>query len=191
MGRTNKSLQGAFTSIAGTSTERSAMEQFISRITEQEIIPGQYSLANPSDEEISDQYSLANLITEYQIKSKNSEPTVNELATIETLIMQLKTRHSNLDDVKLYFNRKKYIYARCPFYRSSSEIHEIRVIIGLISNFITDPKNATQATLDELAANNGIFMGLVRLKISEAMDKEIELTKKSYDILKNNLEYSK
>ena len=191
MGRTNKTLQGAFTTIAGTSTERGAVEQFITRITE-ELISDQYSLANPSsntDAAFAGQYSLANLITEYQIKAKNVEHTVNELALLETLIMQLQTRNSNLDDTKLYFNRKKYLYARCAFYRTTNEVKEVRVILGLISNIL--PKaEPTQKTLDELS-NNKMVMNLAKVTLIEAMDKEIAKTIKNYDILKNNLEYSK
>lgn len=192
MGRTNKTLQGAFTTIAGTSTERGAVEQFITRITEDQQICDQYSLANPysdTDAAFAGQYSLANLISEYQIKSKNAEDTVNELALLETLIMQLSTRNSNLDDTKLYFNRKKYVYARCAFYRTTNEVKEIRVILGLVSNII--PKaEPTQKTLDELS-NNKMVMNLAKMNLIEAMDKEIVKTIKSYDILKNNLEYSK
>lgn len=189
MGRTNKTLQGAFTTIAGTSAERSAVEQFISRITDEQQISDQYSLANSPQEDLSGQYSLANLISEYQIKSKNAEDTVNELALLETLIMQLSTRNSNLDDTKLYFNRKKYVYARCAFYRTTNEVKEIRVILGLVSN-IYPKAEPTQKTLEELS-NNKIVMNLAKMNLIEAMDKEIAKTIKSYDILKNNLEYSK
>ncbi len=192
MGRTNKTLQGAFTTIAGTSTERGAVEQFITRITEEQQISDQYSLANSSsdtDAAFAGQYSLANLISEYQIKSKNAEDTVNELALLETLIMQLSTRNSNLDDTKLYFNRKKYVYARCAFYRTTNEVKEIRVILGLVSN-IYPKAEPTQKTLDELS-NNKMVMNLAKMNLIEAMDKEIAKTIKSYDILKNNLEYSK
>lgn len=188
MGRTNKTLQGAFTSIAGTSSERGAIEQFITRITEQQI-SDQYSLANSPQEDPSGQYSLANLITEYQVKAKNAEQTVNELALLETLIMQLQARASSLDDVKLYFNRKKYVYARCPFYRTSNEVKEVRVIVGLI-NILYPNAVPNQKTLDELSANK-MVINLAKLNIKDAMDREIIITKKTYEFLKNNLEYSK
>jgi len=45
MGRNNKSLEGAFTSIAGNTKMISAMEQFISQHAAR-LIPGEYSLAN-------------------------------------------------------------------------------------------------------------------------------------------------
>ena len=190
MGRTNKTLQGAFTSIAGNNAERSAVEQFISRISVQhQEISSQYSLANPVKEDPSGQYSLANLITEYQVKAKNAEDSVNELALLETLIMQLHTRNSNLDDTKLYFNRKKYVYARCPFYRANSEVKEIRTILGPISNFDPNGK-ADQKTLDGISRNKTANL-LAKAALVQAMDKEIAATIKSYDILKNNLEYSK
>ena len=190
MGRTNKSLQGAFTRITGTETERGAVEQFITRITTQhQEICSQYSLAKSVKEDPSGHYSLANLITEYKVKSKNAEDTVNELAVLETLIMQLHTRNSTLDDVKLYFNKKKYVYARCPFYKPNSDVKEIRVILGPISNL--DPEGKpNKKTLDALSTNN-IVMTLAKATLAEAMDKEIEDTIKTYDILKNILEYSK
>lgn len=185
MGRTNKTLQGAFTLIAGTASERSAVEQFITR-NASAADPGlEYSLAN-SPAEPAAQYSLAKFLDEYKSEYSKQSFTIELLAQLETIIMQIKAR-TDMTDVVVYFNKSKYIYARCPFYRSDRDIKEIRVIISPILKYFKD--GPTKENLESLN-NNKEFMDIVYGKIADVMDTEIDESIRNYNILKNNLEYS-
>lgn len=171
MGRNNKTLQGAFTSILGNSSERSSIEQFITRHTGSDL-PGEYPLAK--------------YLNHYKLLTAEYSVGVDIMGQLETIIMQLKAR-IDMQDIVIYFNRKKYIYARCPFYRSDKEVKEIRVCIEPIAYYFDD--GPTQENLVKLMVHDD-FMKKVYDKVAEAMDAEIKNSVKIYDILKNNLEYS-
>lgn len=188
MGRNNKLLEGAFTSIAGTAAERSAVEQFISQHAARQI-PDEYSLAkNATDaaQQITGEYPLANYVNEYKKLTAENANTIQVLAHLETIIMQLSAR-IEMKDIKIYFNKGKYIYARCPFFRSNRDVNEIRVIVEPISNYFDD--GPSDENLRILMVHDK-FMKKAYNKIIEAMDEEIKNSVKIYDILKNNLEYS-
>ena len=188
MGRNNKTLQGAFTSILGNSSERSSIEQFITRHTGSDL-PGEYSLAKslPAAEAvIPGEYPLAKYLNHYKLLTAEYSVEVDIMAQLETIIMQLKAR-IDMQDIVIYFNRKKYIYARCPFYRSDKEVKEIRVCIEPIAYYFDD--GPTQENLAKLMVHDD-FMKKVYDKVAEARDVEIKNSVKIYDILKNNLEYS-
>ena len=187
MGRINKTLQGAYTFIVGSYVERSSVEQFINRMTEAGIT-GQNSLANPDQPDQTSEYSLANLLQEYQIKVRNSLGGALELAAMETIMMQLKAREE-MNDVTIYFNKKLYVYARMAFYRNDRDIKEIRLCIGAITEYLENG-TATPENLEALN-NNPSFMAIVDMKLKLAIDKEIRKSINDYEILKNNLEYSK
>lgn len=185
MGRTNKTLQGAFTLIAGTDSERSAVEQFITRNTAP-VDPGlEYSLANSPGGK-SGEYSLAKFMEEYKSVYTKQSFTIDLLAHLETIIMQLRTKLAP-QDVVVYFNKSKYIYARCPFYRMNRDVKEVRVIVAPILKYF---KNGPTKENLEILNNNKEFMQGVYQKIADAMDLEIQESVNSYNILKNNLEYS-
>lgn len=179
MGRTNKTLQGAFTKIVGSTKTKSAIEQFLDRFR----MPGEYCLAKETREGM-EEYSVAGLIQEYKDRITEFTPQVHILAKLETIIMQLKTR-SELNDIILYINKGKYIYARCPFYRADNDVNEIRTIIGLTTMFLTPGQ-----TLEDLY-NNQEFMEMVKEKIALIMEEEIFYSAGEYDLLKNYSEYSK
>jgi hypothetical protein len=186
MGRNNKTLQGAFTSILGNSSERSSIEQFITRHTG----PGEYPLAKSlpgSESDLPGQYPLAKYLNHYKILTAEYSVGVDIMAQLETIIMQLKAR-IDMQDIAIYFNRKKYIYARCPFFRSDKEVKEIRVCVEPIAYYFND--GPTQENLAKLMVHDE-FMKKAYDKVAEAMDAEIKNSVKIYDILKNNLEYSK
>lgn len=186
MGRTNKTLQGAFTQIAGNEWERSAVDQFINRNDAGSPEPGIYSLANPEGDAALIKLSLASFINQYKHESAKHVTTIQELAQLEVIIMQIKAR-IDMKDVTVYFNKNKYIYARCPFYRNDKDVKEMRVIIDPIRKYFDN--GPTPDNLKSLE-NNPEFMEMVINKLGTAMDEEIERSMKTYDILKNNLEYS-
>jgi hypothetical protein len=184
MGRTNKSLQGAFTSIAGSIKEKTAYEQFLDRFR----MPDEYCLASSSPSAAPAKYSLAKLLADYKERTEAIAAPVSEMAHLEALIMQVSAK-DKMDDIIIYFNKQKYVYARCPFYRTEHDVKELRVIIGPIKNYIPDGE-ATPANLEKLN-NDDSFMTIAKQFLTAAMNREINETIKSYDILKNNLEYSK
>ena len=189
MGRNNKTLQGAFTSILGNSSERSAIEQFITRHTGSDL-PGEYSLAKNlpgAEADLPGRYPLAKYINHYKILYAENAAAVDAMAQLETIIMQFKAR-IDMQDIAIYFNRKKYIYARCPFFRSDRDVKEIRVCVEPIAYYFSD--GPTQENLAKLMVHDD-FMKKAYDKVAEAMDQEIKNSVKIYDILKNNLEYSK
>ena len=171
MGRNNKALQGAFTSIVGNTKERSAVEQFISRHTGSDL-PGEYSLAK--------------YVNQYKALTAENHAAVEAMALLETIIMQLKAR-MEMKDITIYFNRKKYIYARCPFFKIDREVKEIRVCVEPIAAYFDN--GPAQENLAILMVHDE-FMKKAYDKVAEAMDVEIKNSVKIYDILKNNLEYS-
>ena len=173
MGRTNKTLQGAFTKICGSTKTKSSIEQFLERFR----ISGEYCLAKESRDGITE-YSVARLIEDYKQRVNEATPQVHILAKLETMIMQLKSR-SDINDITLYFNKGKYIYARCPFYRSDNDINEIRTIIGLSSQYLTPGQ-----TIDDLY-NNQEFMAMVKNKIAELMEEEIFNSADEFELLKH------
>jgi hypothetical protein len=188
MGRNNKTLQGAFTSIIGNSSERSAIEQFITRHAASDL-PGEYSLAKSlpgTEADLPGEYPLAKYLNQYKLLAAENSVAIDAMAQLETIIMQLKAR-IDMQDITIYFNRQKYIYARCPFYRSDREVKEIRVCVEPIAYYFSD--GPTQENLGKLMVHDE-FMKKVYDKVAEAMDQEIKNSVKIYDILKNNLEYS-
>jgi hypothetical protein len=116
MGNINKDNQGVFLNVVGSTSSVPDYEQFINR-------PSQ----DPNPE-----YCLANYITEYSNKVQQHKLDIQQLAHLETIIMQIRALSNLFGNVKLYTVRDTYIYARCPFHRNDSQINEVRVLIDLI-----------------------------------------------------------
>ena len=100
MGRVNKTTDGVFVNIVGTSKERSAYNQFITRNF---ILPDQDG-----------EYCLANYVTEYSNKVSQHKMDIQQLADLEVVIMQIQALSNLIGNVKLYTVRNTYIYGRCP-----------------------------------------------------------------------------
>ena len=177
MGRTNKTLQGAFINIAGTDKERSLVEQFLTRNADAAVHCG-ISLANSPAQNQTGQYSLAKFMAQYKTIAAELNPQVQLLARLETVILQLSAK-ANLKDIILYFNKGKYIYARCPFYRFNNEVNEIRTIVGLASNYLK-----SDSPLESLYDDEN-FMSTVKEKITSIMDQEIVASIEEYDMVRN------
>lgn len=116
MGNLNKDNQGVFINITGSSSSVPDYEQFINRPSQD--LPGEYCLAN--------------YISEYSAKVQQHKLDIQQLAHLETIIMQIRALSNLFGNVKLYTVRDTYIYARSLFYRNDSEINEIRLLIDLI-----------------------------------------------------------
>ena len=149
MGRVNKTIEGVFTNIVGTSSEISTYNQFINQ--------GEDLYISKELQDLTDTY--VKLVNE----SKN---TFEQLASLEEIIMQMRIKE-NLDDIKLSLVRE-YIYARTPFYRKDKKAKDVRVIVDKIE---FHPQVGTNI---EILFGNEEFMARAKEKLVQSMDSEIK-----------------
>lgn len=177
MGRINKSTEGVFVNVVGNQSTIPSYKQFIFQesVTDQD-----------------DQYCLADLVTAYNNKCSVIKVDLQQLADLEVLIMQMRLRSSFKSNVKLYYMKKSsgtvYIYARCPFYRTHSNINEVRVLIANADHFTQTQDDQALSML----SGDPYFMKSVYNMLADVMDREIEENLQDYKkIYKNNLVESK
>lgn len=150
MGRVNKFTSGVFTHIVGDENELPLYDQFM-RI--------QTILDNRPTKKLDGYLKM------YTSKIKQNKPLFDELAMIESVIMQLRSRENlKIDDIKLNVVRE-YIYARIPFHRNDKEGKDIRVIVGLTEVHGTDPQNLY---------GNKSLLEIAKEKLTLAMDGHIQ-----------------
>ena len=151
MGRVNKFTSGVFTDIVGNEKEMPLYDQFMRVQTTLDSRPSK---------------KLDGFLKMYTAKIKEHKSMFDELAMIETVIMQLRSRDNiSTDDIKLNIVRE-YIYARIPFHRNDKEGKDIRVIVGLTEVHGTDLKN--------LSGNEEV-MKIAKEKLTLAMDSHIQI----------------
>lgn len=176
MGRVNKTTEGVFVNIVGTSSKRSSYDQFITR--------------NPEDF-TADQdggYCVADYVRDYSNKVGQLKVDLQQLSDLEVIIMQMRAKGTMKDNITLYTVRDVYIYARCPFFRVDKDTNEVRVLVDNVE-FNLNPEGQLDLTM---LSGNEEFMAKVYKKLSEVMDNEIKSNTKDYKkIYKKNLEYSK
>jgi len=146
MGRFNATIDGVFTDLVEVGQVPS-YEKFINYGND----------IKPSRE-------LKKITTEYKNLTKMFGPTVEKLATMEEIIMQMRSKE-NIDEIRLSIVRD-YLYARCSFYRRGKLSKDIRVIVDK-AEFWEDK------TVDELLSNKE-FMEKATSKLTKAMDGEIK-----------------
>lgn len=146
MGRFNATIDGVFTDLVEVGQVPS-YEKFINYGND----------IKPSKE-------LKKLTTEYRNLTKMFGPTVEKLATMEEIIMQLRSKE-NIDEIKLSVVRD-YLYARCSFYRRGKLSKDIRVIVDKCEFW-------EEKTVEELLLNKE-FMEKATSKLTKAMDGEIK-----------------
>lgn len=150
MGRVNKTIEGVFTNIIGTSKEISSYQQFINN--------GDKSKYSKIAEELTNDYS--------RLVNKHKS-TFEQLASLEEIIMQIRIRE-DLDDIKFSLVRE-YIYARSPFYRNDKKSKDVRVIVDKVEFY----PEAMEKGVDILM-NNKDFVDKAKDKLGQVMDCEIE-----------------
>ena len=90
----------------------------------------------------------------------STKTSLENLAKLEDVIMQMRTRDNlNPKDIKLNIVRE-YIYARVPFHRNDKESNDIRVIVGL-----TEFNGDNVPSLE----SNTEFMEKAKSKLADAM----------------------
>jgi hypothetical protein len=149
MGRVNKTIEGVFTNIVGTSSEISTYNQFINQ-----------------GEDLNISKELQDLTDTYVKLVNDHKNTFEQLASLEEIIMQMRIKE-NLDDIKLSLVRE-YIYARTPFYRKDKKAKDVRVIVDKIE---FHPEVGTNI---EILIGNEEFMTRAKEKLTSAMDSEIK-----------------
>lgn len=149
MGRVNKTIEGVFTNIVGTSSEISTYNQFINQ-----------------GEDLNISKELQDLTDTYVKLVNEHKNTFEQLASLEEIIMQMRIKE-NLDDIKLSLVRE-YIYARTPFYRKDKKAKDVRVIVDKIE---FHPEVGTNI---EILIGNEDFMARAKEKLVTAMDSEIK-----------------
>jgi hypothetical protein len=166
MGRVNKSIEGVFVNLIGSHSTRPLYEQFIDH--------------QSPDGDKDGEYGLADFINLYKSKVTEVKTSIHQLAVLEIIIMQMRSRLNFKDSVKLYFVKKKtgstYIYARCPFYRNESEVNEVRALIDK-AELHTESQDFD--ALSKLSGNQE-FMEKVYDELIQWMDAEIDENIRNY-----------
>lgn len=149
MGRVNKTIEGVFIDIVGSSSELSSYDQFI----------------NHGDGK---KYSkeLEELTALYKKEVTKSKVMFEKLASLEEIIIQMRIRE-DLSDIKLTQVRE-YIYARTPFYRKDKKAKDVRVIVDKVE---FQPQVTSGV---EILLGNKEFMAKATEKLGQAMDNEIQ-----------------
>lgn len=159
MGRFNATIDGVFTDLVEVG-QIPSYEKFIN---------------NGND--IKPSKDLKKFTTEYKNLVKMFGPTIEKLATMEEIIMQLRAKES-VEDVKLSLVRD-YVYARTPFFRRGKTSKDIRVIV--------DKEEFWEFTNVDDLVNNKDFMDKAIGKLTKAMDIEIQNSIHEYKkILENS-----
>ena len=147
MGRVNKTIEGVFIDIVGSSSELSSYDQFIN-----------HGGGKKYSKELEELTAL------YKKEVTKSKVMFEKLASLEEIIIQMRIRE-DLSDIKLTQVRE-YIYARTPFYRKDKKSKDVRVIVDKIE---FHPEEDL-----EILSGDKEFMTKAKMKLAQAMDLEIE-----------------
>lgn len=170
MGRVNKTTEGVFVNIVGTSSKKSAYHQFITRKPQE------------SEADQTGGYCVADYVREYKNKINNFKTDFQQLSSLEVIIMQMRSRDDLKNNLVLYTVRNTYIYARCPFFRSDKDTNEVRV---LVDNIEFNLNSEGHCDLQMLSGSDK-FMSKVHKKVLEVMDYEIKSNISDYKKIYNN-----
>jgi hypothetical protein len=145
MPRENKLTEGVFTGIVGTRERISSYDLFLETMTKKN---------SPE---------LSKWSKKYRDHINKNKVRFQNLAKLEEVIMQLRSKETLLENIKLSMVRE-YIYARASFYREGKGTKDIRVIVDKTDIYGTDLKKLLK---------NKEFMSKAVVKLESAMDKEI------------------
>lgn len=146
MGRFNQTIDGVFTDLVEVGQ-----------------IPSYDKFVNYGND-IKVSKDLKKFTTEYKNTVKVFGPTIEKLATLEEIIMQMRAKES-VDEIKLSLVRD-YLYARCSFFRRDKLSKDIRVIVDKSEFWPTE-------NVDTLLENKD-FMDKAVSKLTRAMETEIK-----------------
>ena len=160
MGRVNKSTEGVFVNIVGSTSEISKYQQFLHR-SPSGILFGKYQ----------------GLLTAYSNKCSVIKMDLEQLSQLEVIIMQIRSKEEIDGNIVLFTMRNKYVYARCPFYRTDQSINEVRCLIDNLEFYFTNPNDPDLSIL----SGNPEFMEKTKEKLFAKMDDEINENIRNYE----------
>ena len=160
MGRVNKSTEGVFVNIVGSNSEISKYKQFLHR-SPSTILSGKYQ----------------GLMTAYSNKCSVIKMDLEQLAQLEVILMQIRSKEDIDGNIVWFAMRNKYVYARCPFYRTDQSINEMRCLIDNLEFHFKDPKDTDLTML----AGNPEFVEKTKEKLFAKMDDEINENIRNYE----------
>lgn len=160
MGRVNKSTEGVFVNIVGSSSEISKYQQFLHR-SPSTILSGKYQ----------------GLMTAYSNKCSVIKMDLQQLAELEVIMMQIRSKEEIEGNIVWFQMRNKYVYARCPFFRTDQSINEMRCLIDNIEFYFDDPQELDLSIL----SGNPEFVQKTVDKLSSKMDEEINENIRNYE----------
>lgn len=160
MGRVNKSTEGVFVNIVGSNSEISKYKQFLHR-SPSTILSGKYQ----------------GLMTAYSNKCSVIKMDLEQLAQLEVVIMQIRSKEDIDGNIVWFQMRNKYVYARCPFYRTDQSINEMRCLIDNLEFYFTDVNNPDLSIL----SGNPEFVEKTKEKLFAKMDEEITENIRNYE----------
>lgn len=160
MGRVNKSTEGVFVNIVGSTSEISKYQQFLHR-SPSTILSGKYH----------------GLMTAYSNKCSVIKMDLQQLAELEVIMMQIRSKEEIAGNIVWFQMRNKYVYARCPFFRTDQSINEMRCLIDNIEFYFDDPQKLDLSIL----SGNPEFVQKTVDKLSSKMDEEISENIRNYE----------
>ena len=160
MGRVNKSTEGVFVNIVGSNSEISKYQQFLHR-SPSTILSGKYQ----------------GLMTAYSNKCSVIKMDLEQLSQLEVIIMQIRSKEDIDGNIVWFQMRNKYVYARCPFYRTDQSINEMRCLIDNLEFYFTDVNNPDLSIL----FGNPEFVEKTKEKLFAKMDDEINENIRNYE----------
>jgi hypothetical protein len=160
MGRVNKSTEGVFVNIVGSSSEISKYQQFLHR-SPSTILSGKYH----------------GLMTAYSNKCSVIKMDLQQLAELEVIMMQIRSLSEIEGNIVWFQMRNKYVYARCPFFRTDQSINEMRCLIDNIEFYFDNPQDLDLSIL----SGNPEFVQKTVDKLSSKMDEEITENIRNYE----------
>jgi len=164
MPKNNKVTERVFADLAETIGEKGAYDRFLA---------------------IDQEMGLDESATQTAMKSKYAQlahtraEDIKCLAAMEEIIVQMRCKQVIESELRLSLSRD-YIYARSTFYRRGKEINDIRVIVGKTTEYGVAPLFGTD--LDTLLKDKS-FRTICHMKLTEAMDKEIEKNVKQLNLV--------
>lgn len=148
MPRNNKVTERVFAHIAETGSRKGTYDKFLTIDQEMGL-----EVTEP----------LQQMKQQYAAIAKNCSEDIKVLAALEEIIVQMRAKQVIDSELRLSLSRN-YIYARSLFYRRDNQINDIRVVIGKTEDYGVDL---------EILIDDPEFRSLCKLRLTEAMDKEI------------------
>jgi hypothetical protein len=102
---------------------------------------------------------------------------LQQLAELEVIMMQIRSLSEIEGNIVWFQMRNKYVYARCPFFRTDQSINEMRCLIDNIEFYFDDPQKLDLSIL----SGNPEFVQKTVDKLSSKMDEEITENIRNYE----------